>query len=301
MLFADDTNLFINAKDPDILQAAVNKKLADIAKWLKINKLSLNIKKTQFMLFTRIKVAPIKVDIKIDNQSITETRISKFLGTYIDNNLNWKSHISFIAGKIARGVGIITKARNYFSSECMISLNHSFIYPYLIYCNHIWGNTYKCSLSKLQVLQNKAVRIVTGSYPRTNTELLYKSNDLLNLHGINSCPTGKFIFNVYHRQVPHISEGFFTQNHDIHYHNTRIASHLHIPCCSINLSQTSIRFQGAIMWNKILKADINPDCSEASFKQRLKKMCPSKHHQLGKRFNAQTMKSVIKHEIISSL
>ena len=97
------------------------------------------------------------------------------------------------------------------------------------------------------------------------------NNGLLNLHGINSCLIGKFMFNVYHRKVPHIFEGFFTQNHEIHDHNTRIASHFHIPCCSTNLSQTSIRFQGAIMWNKILKSDINPDCSEASFKQMLKK------------------------------
>ena len=132
---------------------------------------------------------------------ITETKISKFLGTYIDNNLYWKSHISYIAGKIARGIGIITKARKYFSSECIISLHHSFIYPYLIYCNHIWGNTYK---SKLQVFQNKAVRIVTGSNPQTNTDLLYKSNGLLNLHGIDSCLKGKFMFNVYHRKVLHI-------------------------------------------------------------------------------------------------
>ena len=146
VLFADDTNLFTNAKDSDILQDAVNKEIADIAKWLKVNKFSLNIEKTQVMVFTRRKVAPIKVDIKIDNQSITETKISKFLWTYIGNNLNWKSHISYIAGKIARGIGIITKAKKYFSSECMISLYHSFIYPYLIHCNHIWGNTYKSRL-----------------------------------------------------------------------------------------------------------------------------------------------------------
>ena len=105
VLFADDTNIFINAKAPDILQEAVNKELADIAKWLKANKLSLNIKKTQFMVFTRRKVIPTKIGIKIGDQCITETKISKFLGTYIDNNLNWKSHISYIAGKIARGVG----------------------------------------------------------------------------------------------------------------------------------------------------------------------------------------------------
>ena len=271
VLFADDTSIFINAKDPDILQEAVNKELADIAKWLKVNILSLNIKKTQFMVFTRRKVIPTKIDIKIDVQCITETKISKFLVTYIDNNLNWKSHISYIAGKIARGVGIIIKARKYFSSECMITLYHSFIYPYLIYCNHVWGNTYKSSLSKLQVLQNKAVRIVTGSKPQTNTALLYRNHGFLNLHGINSCLIGKFMFNVYHGTVPHIFEGFFTQNYEIHDYNTRIASHLLVPSCSTNLSQSGIRYHGAMVWNKILNVGLNPDCSEASFKQMLKK------------------------------
>ena len=109
------------------------------------------------------------------------------------------------------------------------------------------------------------------------------------------------MFNVYHIKIPYIFEGFFTQNHNIHDHNTRIASHFHIPCCSTNFSQTSIRFQGAIMWNKILKANINPDCSEASFKQMLKKCVLQKHHQLGKRLNDQTIKSVIKHVIILAL
>ena len=150
-------------------------------------------------------------------------------------------------------------------------ITHSFIYPYLIYYNHVWGNTYKSSLSKLQVLQNKAVRIVTGSKPRTNTTLLYRNHGFLNLHGINSCLIGKFMFNVYHGNVPHIFDGFFTQNHEIHDCNTRIASHLHVPSCSTNLRQTDIRYHGAMVWNKILKAGLNPDCSEASFKQMLKK------------------------------
>ena len=74
VLFADDTNLSINANDPDILQAAVNKEIADIAKWLKVDKLSLNIKKAQFMMLTRRKVIPTKIDIKIDNQCITEKK-----------------------------------------------------------------------------------------------------------------------------------------------------------------------------------------------------------------------------------
>ena len=121
VLFADDNNIFVFAKHLDILQAAVNKELADITEWLKVNKLSLNIKKTQFMVFARRKVTLTNIDIKIDIQCITETTISKFLGTYIDNNLNGKPHFSYIASKIAREIGIIIKATKYFSSECMIT------------------------------------------------------------------------------------------------------------------------------------------------------------------------------------
>ena len=50
----------------------------------------------------------------------------------------------------------------------MTNLYYAFIYPYLIYCNYIQGITYKTTLSKLQILQNKAIRIITGSPPRTN-------------------------------------------------------------------------------------------------------------------------------------
>ena len=122
--------------------------------------------------------------------------------------------------------------------------------------------------------------IVTSANPRINTELFYKSNDLLNLLTIDSCLIRKCMLNVYHGQIPHIFERFLTQNHEIHDHNTRIASHLHILSYSIVLSQASIRFQAAIMWNEILKAGIiNTDCFEASFQQMLK-MCPSKYHKL---------------------
>ena len=116
------------------------------------------------MIFTRKKSRPTDVKIEIDNEIISETKSSKFLGVHIDNKLNWKMHIDYVSGKIARGIGILIKARKFLSNKCMTNLYYAFIYPYLIYCNHIWGNTYKTTLSKLQILQNKAMRITTDKY-----------------------------------------------------------------------------------------------------------------------------------------
>ena len=140
-----------------------------------------------------------------------------------------------------------------------------------MYCNHIWGNTYKTSLSKLQLLQNKAVRVITGSNPRTNTELLYNRSGLHDLNDINLYLVGLFMHKIHQGNLPDVFGEYFVYNHHIHNHNIIISSHLHVPKMSSCLSQTVIIFPGVIIWNKILMANINPDSSEACFKTMLKK------------------------------
>ena len=95
--------------------------------------------KGEFMVIPRRKIIAPKIDIKIDNQSVMESDHSKFFGVYIDKKLIRKIHISFIAGTIARGVGILIKARKYFTHERMITLYYSFVFQYLIHWNHILG------------------------------------------------------------------------------------------------------------------------------------------------------------------
>ena len=90
ILFADDSNIFTVGKKLDDIEKLINKELADISMWLNANRLSLNIKKTRYMVFSRKKRTDKKIDIKINNHSISETKSSKFLGVYIDNCLNWK-------------------------------------------------------------------------------------------------------------------------------------------------------------------------------------------------------------------
>ena len=129
-LFADDTNLLHHNKDPTILQDEINADLCKISDWLKANRLSLNIKKTHFMVFTN-KNTPIDIKLSIDGTEIHSVEHTKFLGVLIDKKLNWNKHISYISGKVARGLGIIIKARKYLPKDAMLSLYYSFIYPYL--------------------------------------------------------------------------------------------------------------------------------------------------------------------------
>ena len=69
ILFADDTNLFYRGKDVNVMAQEINIELSQISLWLKTNKLSLNIKKTHFMLFHRKKIDAV-IKIQIDNDEI---------------------------------------------------------------------------------------------------------------------------------------------------------------------------------------------------------------------------------------
>ena len=75
-----------------------------------------------------------------------------------------------ISGKIARGIGMIIKAREYLNKQGLLSLYYSFIYPYLTYSNHIWGSTYKSRLRQLITFQNKAVKIIAHAHLRASCD-----------------------------------------------------------------------------------------------------------------------------------
>ena len=50
---------------------------------------------------------------------------------------------------------MLAKARKKLSKSSLINLYYSFAYPYLIFCNHVWGNNHTTSLEKLHLVQKK--------------------------------------------------------------------------------------------------------------------------------------------------
>ena len=101
----------------------MNTEIAKVVEWLQINKLSLNIKKTHFMIFRRRSSKIIlDTELKISGVKIDLVDRTKFLGVIIDNNLTFNPHILYIKGKIARGVGILNKCKRYLNTSTLITL-----------------------------------------------------------------------------------------------------------------------------------------------------------------------------------
>ena len=184
---------FINGKNLIDLQTTINSELAEISTWLKINKLSLNVKKTHHMIFTHKRKIQPSVALSIEGHPIDEVDNTKFLGVYLDNKINWKKHISYIPGKVARGIGLIIKARKMLTSDALLTLYHSFVFPYLSYCNHIWGCTCPTNLKQLVVQQKIIIRIIAGMKYRDPTESAFRDLSVIRFLDINKYLTARFI------------------------------------------------------------------------------------------------------------
>ena len=121
-LFADDTNVLYANKNLHTLEKVVNTELANVSDWLIANKLTVNTKKSSFVIFrSRQKLLPFAPRVKMYDpvkQTIAPLNINesvKYLGVLMDEHLSWKHHIEYAALKISRSIGIISKIRHYIS------------------------------------------------------------------------------------------------------------------------------------------------------------------------------------------
>ena len=149
------------------------------------------------MVFSNKNVSKPGLQISIEGHSIDGANHTNFFGVIIDTKLNWKKHICYITGKIARGIGVITNARKLLDKETLITLYYTLIYPCICYCIHVWGNIYVTYLENMLLMQKKIVRIIDGGRPRTHTKPLFEDAKILDVFEINRYVIGKFMYNVY--------------------------------------------------------------------------------------------------------
>ena len=158
LLFADDTSIFYSHSDSSCLQSVLNEELQNFDVWLKGNNLSVNIKKTIYIVFKSTqKKLDYNFSLSFGNQSLKQSNVVKFLGVYLDEHLTRKHHISFVCKQIAKSIGILFWSRFYLSVKTKLTLYYTLIYPYITYCNCTWSSTYVSNLNRIFYLQRRAV------------------------------------------------------------------------------------------------------------------------------------------------
>ena len=167
----------------------MNEELRKVANWFKANKLSLNISKTKYSLFhstrKRKDVPKILLPLHIDNVQVKREFVTKFFGVYLDENIPWKHHISFVSTKVCKSIGILYRTHYILSTFFRKQLYFSFINCYLNYANIAWTSTNKCKLKALYRHQKHAARMTNFKDKFTSAKPLLEQINAMTVHEMN--------------------------------------------------------------------------------------------------------------------
>jgi len=205
LLFADDTTLLYSNKSYSDLFRITNIELSKLNTWFQVNKLSLNIDKTKYMIFEPKKILNRKycklvmqdynqLNIYIHDTQLERVNNTKFLGVTVDSELNWKQHITSVENKLSSIIGILYRIRFKITKKAALLIYDALIYSHLSYCNLLWASTYKSSLDKLFILQKRALKNCLNLPKRTETNIVFELADKLSVYQINKLQTASFIF-----------------------------------------------------------------------------------------------------------
>lgn len=123
----------------------------------------------------------LKNDIKLNGVLLEEVMDYKYLGLKIDNKLSFKVHINTIIKNVAGKISNLNRIKRCLTQKAMIDVYKAMIVPLFDVGDVFYDSTNQASLNKLQVLQNRAVRIIMKMPSRSNTTEAHHKLNILSL------------------------------------------------------------------------------------------------------------------------
>ena len=188
-IFTDDTNIFFTGSNPNEVEFTMNEEIKLVLKYCAINKLSVNFKKTNYMLISSSKK---KMHLNIHN--IDCKSYIKYLGIYLDEHLQWEPQIQHVNNKLAKNVGITNKLRHYLDFYMLKQLYYTLIYPYLNYGLASWGAAYKTRLQRICSKQNRCIRSMFFANGREHVNPYYNLLGILRFENIYRLKVSLFTY-----------------------------------------------------------------------------------------------------------
>ena len=141
ILFADDTTICMTHDNDNYLQWCLEYDLLAVSDWFNANKLMLNLGKSISMTFTKPKFKGIRnFKINLNGQELPVATSFKFLGTWLDNELNWRQHVNHIVVKLKRNMHMLRMSKNLLTAHTKEILYYAQIYSHLSYSVITWGH-----------------------------------------------------------------------------------------------------------------------------------------------------------------
>ena len=179
LLFADDTAGLKSGSNLNELIVKVNVEINKLANWFRVNKTTVNVSKTKYVIF---KPKGVKINIENDKGIVFDeneigypknkdkitplirihndnpdpcNRTYKLLGLYLDEHLSFDFHCDHVYSKISQSNFIINRAKHCLPQKSLKTLYYALVHPHLLYCLPLYSCTSAKNISKLEIIKKK--------------------------------------------------------------------------------------------------------------------------------------------------
>ena len=184
VLFADDSNFYAEDNDLEHLFERVNRGLEALGRWFKCNRLTLNLKKTEFIFFGGPKGQDLgRLSLTAGGEVIKQVSEARFLGVWVDEGLRWTAHIDKVRSKVGQLLGVVGRASAVLWPGALLSLYNGLVLPHLQYCLMVWGDFQGDSNgtrgAALVRLQKRYAGLIAGKRGRYHVDPLFAKHCIL--------------------------------------------------------------------------------------------------------------------------
>lgn len=278
-LFADDA--LLTASDVSLPNAInkINRTLQRVSEFLDINKLKLNINKTKCMIVTTQHkynlIDKNVINIQIYGETIELVEEFKYLGFMLDNQLNLKKHFHYIYNKISKKIFFFTRISRSLTFQTSITVYNTIIKPHFDYCSSLLFLLDANSISSLQKLQNRGMRVLLRCNRHTSIMSMLQVLDWLSVKDRLFYNSMIFIYKLISGKLPTYFNQFVVYQNEIHDYPTRGNMNFYVARTNYTRSMNSLFHKGLREYNE-LPRDIKNSSSIVQFKRSLVEYLKSK-------------------------
>ena len=276
--FADDSTFSISDKDPVKLQHDINSKYKDIANYMAMNKLFLNSEKTHLLVITSAqqhsKHENFRIHLNTGSEIIFPSDNERLLGAQVSNDFTWNEHIvgnekSMIKMTTSR-INALMKVSWSADFKTRKMIGNAIVMSRIVYLVQVYGNASDYLLKSLQVLQNKAARVITRLRWGTETSVLLNQVDWLSVRQLIAYHSLLLVFKIKKESKPASLKLKFRDNFA---YRTRQATSNSIVRCETprtEMSNKAFVLNSTVVWNT-LPPELRKLEKLEHFKRELKK------------------------------
>lgn len=274
-LFADDALIWFAADNIKLALQMVQEDLDNLAMYMKMMRLKLNISKTKFMIFGAVS-NDIDLTLKIDNNDIEKVDQIKYLGVIIDQKLSFKPHCDYIEKKIAKKVNFLRRIRRKIDKNTAILLYNSMILPHYDFCSSVLFLMNEGDLNKLQRLQNSALLTILKMRRGTNVASMLSQSGLMSVRQRVNYNVMIYLFKAVKNLLPKYITTQLNTVQQLQPYGLRNNQALRPMNWTSRLGQKSVMYKGIQMFNQLINDGVETNCEIETFKTNLQSYVKNK-------------------------